>query len=174
MAYFWGSTGLKYVYLHPVSALGNRKNTLIKNPQLRDIGCYMYLFRDLYEDSRFFMGRYTRTETMFRCWRDLFSSRKLLAKKLASSMLPGLKINFSPWKMRGYYGVRWRRLKKPVGPGQQFFPDTKMTLKTPRLAETRRRAWAPQRSPLKSECLMVTILPVWHKNWKMFSSYRLT
>ena len=29
MAYFWGSTGLKYVYLHPVSPLGNRKNTLI-------------------------------------------------------------------------------------------------------------------------------------------------
>ena len=37
MAYFWGSTGLKYVYLHPVSPLGNRENTLIKNPQLRDI-----------------------------------------------------------------------------------------------------------------------------------------
>ena len=36
MALFWGSTGLKYVYLHPVSPLGNRENTLIKNPQLRD------------------------------------------------------------------------------------------------------------------------------------------
>ena len=31
-------------------------------------------------------------------------------------------------EMRGYYGVRWGRLKKPVGPGQQFFSDTKMTL----------------------------------------------
>ena len=34
----------------------------------------------LYEDSRLFMGRYTRTETNSRCWRDLFSSRKLLAR----------------------------------------------------------------------------------------------
>ena len=30
----------------------------------------------------------------------------------------------------------------------------------PLKTETRRRAWAPQQSPLKSECLGVTILPV--------------
>ena len=34
---FLGSTGLKYVYLPPVFPLGNRKNTLIKNPKLRDM-----------------------------------------------------------------------------------------------------------------------------------------
>ena len=37
IAYFGGSTGLKYVHLPPISPLGNRKKTLIKNPQLRDI-----------------------------------------------------------------------------------------------------------------------------------------
>ena len=37
IAYFGGSTGLKYVHLPPISPLGNRKKTLIKNPQLRDM-----------------------------------------------------------------------------------------------------------------------------------------
>ena len=36
IAYFGGSTGLKYVYIPPVFPLGNRENTLIKNPKLRD------------------------------------------------------------------------------------------------------------------------------------------
>ena len=53
---------------------------------------------------------------------------KIAGKKLASNMLLGLKIISFSLKMRGYYGVRWGRLKKPVGPGQQFFSDTKMTL----------------------------------------------
>ena len=54
-------------------------------------------FRDLYnEDSRFFMGRYSNRNNLSLLARDLCSSRKLLAKKLASNMLPGLKINFSP------------------------------------------------------------------------------
>ena len=66
--------------------------------------------------------------------------------------------------------VRWGRLKRPVGPGQQFFSRHK---NDPLKTETRRRAWAPQRSPLKSECLGVPILPVWPENEKMFSSYRL-
>ena len=74
---------------------------------------------------------------------------KIAGKKLASNMLLGLKIISSPLKMRGYYGVRWGRLKKPVGPGQQFFSRHK---NDPLKTETRRRAWAPQRSPLKSEC----------------------
>ena len=116
------------------------------------------------------MGRNTRTETNSRCWRDLFSSRKLLAKKLASNMLLGLKIISSPSKMRGCRGVRWGRHKRPVGPGQQFFSRHK---NDPLKTETRRRAWAPQRSPLKSECLGVTILPVWPENWNFFASYRL-
>ena len=114
----------------------------------------MLLYIFLYEKIRAFSGgEILEPKTNSRCWRDLFSSRKLLTKKLASNMLLGLKIIFSPSKKRGCCGVRWGRLKRPVGPGQQFFPDTKMTLKTPRLAETRRRAWAPQRSPLKSEFL---------------------
>ena len=53
---------------------------------------------------------------------------KIAGKKLASNMLLDLKIISSPLKMRGYYGVRWGRLMRTVGPGQQFFSDTKMTL----------------------------------------------
>ena len=118
----------------------------------------MLLYIFLYEKIRAFSGgEILEPKTNSRCWRDLFSSRKLLAKKLASNMLLGLKIIFSPSKKRGCCGVRWGRLKRPVGPGQQFFSRHKnYPLKT----ETRRRAWAPQRSPLKSECLGVTILPV--------------
>ena len=129
----------------------------------------LYIF--LYEKIRAFSGgEILEPKTNSRCWRDLFSSRKLLAKKLASNMLPGLKINFYPWKMRGYYGVRWRRLKKPVGPGQQFFQTQKWPFKN-RDPPT---VWTSKQSPLKSERLGVTILPVWPENEKMFSSYRLT
>ena len=131
----------------------------------------MLLYIFLYEKIRAFSGgEILEPKTNSRCWRDLFSSRKLLAKKLASNMLLGLKIIFSPSKKRGCCGGRWGRLKRPVGLGQQFFSRHKnYPLKT----ETRRRAWAPQRSPLKSECLGVTILPVWPENEKIFSSYRL-
>ena len=46
IAYFGGSTGIKYVHLPPISPLGNRKITLKKNPKLRDyyiLVPYMYL-----------------------------------------------------------------------------------------------------------------------------------
>ena len=38
IAYFGGSTGIKYVHLPSISPLGNREKTLKKNPKLRDIG----------------------------------------------------------------------------------------------------------------------------------------
>ena len=37
IAYFGGSTGIKYVHLPSISPLGNREKTLKKNPKLRDI-----------------------------------------------------------------------------------------------------------------------------------------
>ena len=63
-----------------------------------------------------------------------------------------------------FYLKNARILRCAVGEAQEtgwswpaiFFRHKNDPLKT----ETRRRAWAPQRSPLKSECLMVTILPV--------------
>ena len=42
IAYFGGSTGIKYVHLPSISPLGNRKKTLKKNPKLRDM--YTYCF----------------------------------------------------------------------------------------------------------------------------------
>ena len=36
IAYFGGSTGIKYVHLPSISPLGNREKTLKKNPKLRD------------------------------------------------------------------------------------------------------------------------------------------
>lgn len=35
IAYFGGSTGIKYVHLPSISPLGNREKTLKKNPKLR-------------------------------------------------------------------------------------------------------------------------------------------
>ena len=37
IAYFGGSTGIKYVHLPSISPLGNREKTLKKNPKLRDM-----------------------------------------------------------------------------------------------------------------------------------------
>ena len=48
IAYFGGSTGVKYVYLPPVFPLGNRENTLIKNPKLRDICMYVPVLLYMY------------------------------------------------------------------------------------------------------------------------------
>jgi hypothetical protein len=53
---------------------------------------------------------------------------KIAGKETRQQHVARFEDQLFPLKMRGYYGVRWRRLKKPVGPGQQFFPDTKMTL----------------------------------------------
>ena len=73
---------------------------------------------------------------------------KIAGKETRQQHVARFEDHLFPSKMRGYYGVRWGRLKKPVGPGQQFFPRHK---NDPLKTETRRRAWAPQRSPLKSE-----------------------